>query len=63
MIINKMSSNFISEFFQLLLQDLVFLYLESELSLRVGQLHLEFLDLNKEIIKYLSNSEGQWVLP
>ena len=58
-----MSSNFISEFFQLLLQDLVFLYLESELSLRVGQLHLEFLDLNKEIIKYLSNSEGQWVLP
>ena len=63
MIINKMSSNFISEFFQLLLQDLVFLYLESELSLRVGQLHLEFLELNKEIIKYLSNSEGQWVLP
>ena len=58
-----MSSNFISEFFQLLLQDLVFLYLESELSLRVGQLHLEFLELNKEIIKYLSNSEGQWVLP
>ena len=58
-----MPSNFISEFFQLLLQDLVFLYLESELSLRVGQLHLEFLDLNKEIIKYLINSEGQWVLP
>ena len=61
MIINKISSSFISEFFLLLLQDLVLLYPDGELSLRVIQDLKK--DLKKEIIKYLNKSLGQRVLP
>ena len=54
MIINKISSNFVSEFFLPLLQDLVILYPDGELSLRVIQDLKK--DLKKEIIKHFNKS-------